>query len=406
MAADPANRPTYQRRLIETYMRRNRKSDAAAVSAQLLQEHPDDTDALAFGATILLDQGNFAGAAAQLQRVLQQVPDNPVAHFDLGREYQAQGNNDAARQEFQTAVNLRPDFIRARQFLERIGGQPPNVPERNIGYAYSPGSAAQALPVLQAESAKAPDRVDLLMAVARTATGAGQNDQAIDAYQHVLDRLPSDAPNRSEVCLLMGEAQLRKGDTSAAVDSFKKAGSRTGTILAITALEATGRQSQADQLRAETNIAGEQAHEAPRGFLEDELQFQQRRLKALQSAADRDPEAIRNAENEVAEARRRLSAVSDGSAEWSPVGRVLAEIHTPSDRSLPVHVGDILTLDKIGAAESAVKAIDERLELRIVPTENGSGMALVSVWKRGMVVQPGSRCVHSGSGTAYGEFRW
>jgi beta-lactamase regulating signal transducer with metallopeptidase domain len=124
----PEDRVTYQKRTIETLMRMNRKADAYAVNDDLLQNHPDDTDALTLRAAGLVDRGDTAEAIRILESVLARVPDNPVAHLNLGLAYAAQKQLDSARRQMDEALRLRGNFTRAqaeRGKLERV--EPENL---------------------------------------------------------------------------------------------------------------------------------------------------------------------------------------------------------------------------------------------------------------------------------------
>jgi beta-lactamase regulating signal transducer with metallopeptidase domain/uncharacterized protein HemY len=368
IAADPANRATLQKRCIEAYMRLGKKAEAAGVNAQLLKEHPDDTDGLAFGATVLLDQGNVAAAVAQLRQVLERVPDNPVAHFDLGRAYIAQGDLVAARREIEEAIALRPDFIRARQALERL-------PSGTVGDANEDELAR-----LQSESAKAPDRLDLLQSMGNAAVRKGKYDLAIYAFQKLLDRTGESSEARGEIYLKLGDAYLRKGDSPAALEALQKAhelapGNRLVFGPLLTLLDAAGRHAEANQLRAELeSVTAHQAQMTTR-FLNDEVAAGENRLTDLRRQPSQDIEAIRQAENELLELKGEQSASLQLQ---QPAGRVLESIFvagmTEAMRQqlhMPVHVGDTLTQDTIGATYSAVKLFDSGLDVRFLVLENG-----------------------------------
>jgi beta-lactamase regulating signal transducer with metallopeptidase domain len=121
MERHPEDRVTYQKRTIETLMRMNRKADAYAVNDDILQNHPDDTDALTLRAAGLVDRGDTAEAIRILQSVLERVPENPVAHLNLGLAFAAQKQLESARQEMDEALRLRRDFTRAQGEREGPG---------------------------------------------------------------------------------------------------------------------------------------------------------------------------------------------------------------------------------------------------------------------------------------------
>jgi Flp pilus assembly protein TadD len=80
----------------------------------------------------------------------------------------------------------------------------------------------EALKILQSESDKAPNRLDLLMAMGNTAVRAGKFDFAIQTYNKLLTQTEK-GPKQGDVYLRIGETYRRKGDAGAAVQSLQKA---------------------------------------------------------------------------------------------------------------------------------------------------------------------------------------
>jgi tetratricopeptide (TPR) repeat protein len=350
LASDPGNRVAYQKREIEVFMRMGRKAEAAEVNAQLLKEHPDDTDALAFGAVILLDQGNTAAAAAQLQQVLTRVPDNPVAHLELGRVYANQGNITAARREMETAIRLRPDFVRAKEALERLGSTAGNTGDDDeLARLQSEGSAA---------------------------LRSGNYDLAIYTFQKLLDRMDQASETRAEGYLRLADAYLRKGDTGAAIQAMEKAhqlapGNRAALGPLIVLLDAVGRHSEADQLRAEAETTEVQRSALTTQFLSAERAEAAKRLEELRRLQQPDSEAIQRSMAQLADLTRKLSASQPAT------GCVLERIYfvgVPEamrpQAQLPVHIGDTLTVDSIEATYSAMKALDPSVVVQFTVQEN------------------------------------
>jgi len=120
IAKDAKKKPTYQKRIIEVLMRQGKRPDAAAVNADILKDNPNDTDARGLAASFMLDKGDVAAALAELQSVVTRAPDNPVAHYNLGRAHAARAEYEQARQQFTKAIELRPDYIMARQALAQL----------------------------------------------------------------------------------------------------------------------------------------------------------------------------------------------------------------------------------------------------------------------------------------------
>ena len=120
MAADPKQKSSYQKRMIEVLMRQNRRSEAADIDAAILKDNPKDSDARGLQASLLLDRGEVQKAISELQAVVSASPDNFVARYNLGRAHLARGERQQARQQFTEAVRLRPDYLPARLALAQL----------------------------------------------------------------------------------------------------------------------------------------------------------------------------------------------------------------------------------------------------------------------------------------------
>jgi tetratricopeptide (TPR) repeat protein len=120
IAKDAKKKSTYQKRIIEVMMRQGKRSEAAEINAQILKDDPTDNDARGLQATFLLDKGDIAKALSEMQAVVTRAPDNPVAHYNLGRAHAARREWEQARQQFAKAIELRPDYIMARLALAQL----------------------------------------------------------------------------------------------------------------------------------------------------------------------------------------------------------------------------------------------------------------------------------------------
>ena len=308
---DPKQKATYQKRIIEVYMRQGKRSEAADINQQILKDNPSDTDAKGLEATLLLDKGDILRAMTELQGVVSRAPDNPIAHFQLGRAHAAHGDYAQARQEFEKTLELQPNNLQARLALAQLEvshgeydaalkaaqqvmqvdrgnmtaqliqsaalmGQKKFPESRTLldgmlkqqpnstdvlfqlgvvnlaqskykeaeddfrkSYDLNPASTrglmgivetqmAQnkpdaALALLQSESVKEPNKLDLKVAIGNTAVRAGKYDLAIQAYNGVLDSLDKNARQRGDIYLRLGETYRRKGDPNSAIASLKKA---------------------------------------------------------------------------------------------------------------------------------------------------------------------------------------
>jgi tetratricopeptide (TPR) repeat protein len=66
------------------------------------------------------DQGRLEEAIREFQTALQLQPNYAEAHYNLGLVYRSKNMLQAARSEFEQALRIRPDFEQARKALEAL----------------------------------------------------------------------------------------------------------------------------------------------------------------------------------------------------------------------------------------------------------------------------------------------
>ena len=120
MAKDPKRRAAYQKHVIEVLMRQGKRAEAAAINEQILKDDPNDADARSLDASLKLDKGDVQRALIELQQVVTQSPDNPVAHFNLGRAYAMRQEWEQARQQFSKAIEIRGDYLAAHLAMAQL----------------------------------------------------------------------------------------------------------------------------------------------------------------------------------------------------------------------------------------------------------------------------------------------
>ncbi len=342
MSKDLKRKATYEKRIIEALMRQGKRTEAAELNSQILKDDPKDNDARGLAATFMLDKGDVSSALSELQSVVTQSPNNPVAHFNLGRAHAARREWEQARQHFQKAIDLRPDYMQprlalaqlqvtlgdydaalksaqevlaidrnstnarliasaalmgqkkfadSRQLLDSMLKVNPSSPDvlfqlgvANLAenkykeaadafrraYELNPANSRglmgmvetemaqnhpdQAMQLLQNESAKAPNRMDLILALGNTAVRSGKYDEAISYFDKVsasLAKGPKEA--QGKIFFSIGETYRRKGDLSNAIVALQKAreflpedGDLLGTLALV--LDAAGRWTEARQV--------------------------------------------------------------------------------------------------------------------------------------------------------------
>jgi tetratricopeptide (TPR) repeat protein len=121
--AFPRDKVVYQKRLVELMTTTGRNQDANQMLATILKESPNDSDAVAMRAALMLVTGDLKQinqAVNDLQSLVAKTPDNHLLRFNLARAYVAKNDLEQARLQLEAAIKTRPDFILARDMLTRI----------------------------------------------------------------------------------------------------------------------------------------------------------------------------------------------------------------------------------------------------------------------------------------------
>ncbi len=271
MGADPKQKSTYQKRMIEVLMRQNRRAEAADIDAAILKDNPKDSDARGLQASLLLDRGDVQKAISELQAVVNAAPDNFVARYNLGRAHVARGEWEQARQQFTEAIRERPDYLPARlalaqlqvmrtdwdealksvnqilaidknngparmieaaallgqrkyadarQLLETIRQKNPNAPDIDFSLgmvAMKEGNMKEAEGIFRKAYAENPKDSRGLVGLVETLAGQGHYDQAIQFLQTELAK----TPKRNDLQMALGNIAVRAGNFDLAVAQFQ-----------------------------------------------------------------------------------------------------------------------------------------------------------------------------------------
>lgn len=96
----------------------SKQLDAATkLNEPFLKNHPNDADSLILRGQILNAQGRPTEALQSFEAALQQDPQNPTAHYNLGITLASTGDTLRATSELQSAVKLRPNMVQAYRIL-------------------------------------------------------------------------------------------------------------------------------------------------------------------------------------------------------------------------------------------------------------------------------------------------
>ncbi len=187
----------------------------------------------------LLGQKKYEESRTLLNAMLQKTPDAPDVLFQLGVVDLAQGKYKEANESFKRTYELNPANARGLMGMVETD-MAENKPD-------------EAIKVLQAEAAKAPNRLDIQLALGNTEVRAGHWDLALGYFQRVLDGLDKNSKVRGDVYMRIGETYRRKGDLANSINALQEGRKflpDNPLILSTLAvvLDAAGRYNEAKQV--------------------------------------------------------------------------------------------------------------------------------------------------------------
>jgi tetratricopeptide (TPR) repeat protein len=141
----------------------------------------------------LLEQGEFARAAAEFREVLKSVPNSPLLYNLLGFCQLQQGNKDEAVANFKKAIALKPDFKAARN---------------NLGGIYlMQGRTQEAINEFSAVLQSDPKDAQAYYNLARAELTANQKEASLEHLQKAYDLSPGNVP----ITLALARLYLERG---------------------------------------------------------------------------------------------------------------------------------------------------------------------------------------------------
>ncbi|MBM3760667.1 MAG: tetratricopeptide repeat protein [Acidobacteria bacterium] len=120
---DVAKKHDYQKRVVETYIYMNKKTDAVRLVEEILKEDPKDNDAMAMRATLALQSGSkdqVDSAITDLSSTVSRDPKNHAMRLSLAKAHMARGDADQAMIQLTEALKIRPDFQVAKIMLSQL----------------------------------------------------------------------------------------------------------------------------------------------------------------------------------------------------------------------------------------------------------------------------------------------
>jgi tetratricopeptide (TPR) repeat protein len=236
---DSAKKHDYQKRIVETYIYMNKKTDAARLVDEILKEDPKDNDAMAMRASLSLQSGSkdqVDAAVNDLQTAVSRAPNNHVMRLNLAKAHLARGEFDQARIQLQDALKVRPDYQPAKLLLSQIFLQKQefgkSLEYANQALAYDPNEVRARLlratslygtrdfPAAQKELdtilARYPNFGDALYMTARIQLDTDKKDQALQTFDKMMKVNPSDVRG----LLGMVETYLQTGKGELALNTI------------------------------------------------------------------------------------------------------------------------------------------------------------------------------------------
>jgi tetratricopeptide (TPR) repeat protein len=153
----------------------------------------------------MLDKGDVSRALSELQAVVAHSPNNPVSQFNLGRAHAARGELEQARQLYQKAIDLRPDYIFARLALAQL-----QLTQRDFDAAFKSAQEVLLKYDPNNHNARLIESVALL----------GQKKFA-DSRQ-LLDSMLKANPSSPDVLFQLGVVDLAENKYKEATDAFRR----------------------------------------------------------------------------------------------------------------------------------------------------------------------------------------
>ena len=233
--------PTYmppRLAMAQLQMSRGEFDAAIKTAEEILKIDPGNGGAHLIRSAGLMGNHKLPEARTLLDGMAKSNPSSPDVAFQLGLLNLTEKKYKDADESFRRAYQLNPANPRGLLgVVENYLAQ--NKPD-------------EAMKILQTESDKAPDRMDLKMLLANTAARLGKFDQSIEVYTVVLAKAQKGL-EQADIYLRIGEAYRRKGELDKAIQAMQKARENApGNVVVLSelaiVLDAASRKPEAKQV--------------------------------------------------------------------------------------------------------------------------------------------------------------
>lgn len=174
------------------YAQLGRNEEAVEAILRVLEERPDDFEALKNLALLYRDTDQVAQAIVFAQQAAQARPNYAAIHQLLGELYRAAGDPVSAQQAYQNAVDLSPEDVNSLWGLAMSH--------------WDQGQHQEAIVQLEAALELVPDNLQVIQALGDLYVRVGNWEKAIEAYETVLAASPELVQVRSALAQAYSQA--------------------------------------------------------------------------------------------------------------------------------------------------------------------------------------------------------
>jgi tetratricopeptide (TPR) repeat protein len=188
---------------------------------------------------MLVSQGKTAEAIAQFQSAIEIKPDYAEAHYNLGLAFDRQGKPDEAIQQYEKALEINPDFAAAHnnlgtallnqgrlkeaseQYHQAVNKDPALAEAHgNLGFLLSKqGRTAEAIKEYKKAIELNPKRAEFYSNLGNVLASQGRTSEAIDQLLRALEIEPDNAKVRYN----LGNMLFARGQWRGAVEQYQQA---------------------------------------------------------------------------------------------------------------------------------------------------------------------------------------
>lgn len=194
--------------MLDDALEKHRQGDfpgAEAIYQQLLDDEPDNHELLHLFALLRQDQGQLDEAHDMLSKAIELKPEAATFHASLGSVLQARGDLDGARDSLTKALELNSNLVQAHLA---------------IGYLHMvKGDLKESEQSFQTVLKMEPESVPAMLNMANLHLLDGQVDRAVAFAQQAVDR----KPNETVVQTTLGRAMAAQGHAAFAEQCFRNA---------------------------------------------------------------------------------------------------------------------------------------------------------------------------------------